>query len=443
MSFRQNLVKARGHLVFIAALAFGLVLVSYLDQVAGSRTQEDTVPVQTAMDTFDAIVPMPLSARWPSSPEDIAFAKIAWKYFQNNTNAVTGLVNSADKYPSTTMWETGSYFIAVVSANLLGLIDDAEAKARIELALTSLSTLRLYDGLLPNKAYNVETVELVDYSNKPAEKGLGWSALDIGRFTSTLGVVENHFPELSPHISAVLSHWSLDHMVRDGQLIGGNVIEGVTREDQEGRVGYEQYAAKAMMLFGFDMYRSYRVEDNLMIKEVEGQPIPVDTRLHRGQFSAFTVSEPYIFDGLEFGFDSRSVRFATSIYKAQEARFKNSGVLTAVSESHVDVAPYFVYSTVWGAGEPWAVLSFKGERFDSLRTVSTKVSFAWDALFGTDYTRELMKTIGPLGDPEKGFPEGVYEVGGKTNGSTTANTNAVVLAALAFRAFGPLLHAGE
>lgn len=86
-------------------------------------------------------------------------------------------------------------------------------------------------------------------------------------------------------------------------------------------------------------------------------------------------------------------------------------------------------------------MSFKGDRLDSLRTTSTKVAFAWDALFGTEYTRTLMAAITPLGDPEKGWPEGLYEAGSKPNTSVTANTNAVVLASLAFRAFGPLMHA--
>jgi hypothetical protein len=232
-------------------------------------------------------------------------------------------------------------------------------------------------------------------------------------------------------------------MVENGELIGGNVIEGNLRRDQEGRVGYEQYAAKAMMLFGYDVYNAYDAESHLMVRDVEDHPIPVDTRLHRNVTPAFTVSEPYLFDGLEFGFDARSARFATAIYSAQEARYRNSGILTAVSESHIDVAPYFIYSSVWGGGAPWAVMTFRGERLDSKRTITTKVAFAWDALFGTDYTRELVAAIAPLGDTERGWPEGIYEIDGTTNSSVTVNTNAVVLASLAFRAHGPLIRAGR
>jgi hypothetical protein len=444
MSFKQNLIKARSHIIFLVALGCGLALVSWLENSIDapvSATDKQTGGAEMAL--FEDVMPLPLAIVGTSSPEDLAYARIAWQYFQNNTDPDTGLVNSTDNYPSTTMWETGSYFVAIISADLLGVIEPKEAADRLGRALDTLNAIRLFDGILPNKAYNVRTGELVNYANKPTEKGLGWSALDIARMVAALGLVEANYPDLAPKTSRLIARWKLSEMITDGQLIGGNIVDGNLRRDQEGRVGYEQYAAKAMMLFGFDTYRAYNAEANLMVKDVLGQPIPVDTRMHRNVTPAFTVSEPYLFDGLEFGFDARSLRFATAIYNAQEARFRENGILTAVSESHIDVAPYFIYSSVWGGGAPWAVLTFKGERMDSRRTVTTKATFAWDALFGTDYTRELMSAIAPLGDPARGWPEGIYEIDGATNTSVTVNTNAVVIAALAFRAHGPLIRAGK
>lgn len=446
MSFRENLIKARSHIVFLVALGCGLGIVASIDSKisnkndgAKSASVGENMKSSSPMDAFDALAPLPLAVATPSTPENIAHAKIAWQYFVNNTNSETGLVNSVNGYPSTTMWETGSYFVASLSADLLGLIESDEAKDRISTALDTLATMRLFDDALPNKAYNVQTGELVDYGNKPVERGLGWSALDVARIVGAFGIVEQNYPDLSSKIATVMSRWDLSQMVEDGQLIGGNLANGKLRRDQEGRVGYEQYASKAMMLYGFDMYRAYQAETHLMVRDVFGRPIPVDNRLHRNITPAFTVSEPYLFDGLEFGFDARSIRFASAIYGAQEARWAETGTFTAVSETHMDVAPYFVYSTVWGGGAPWAAMTFQGDRIDSRRTISTKAAFAWDALFGTDYTRQVVALVAALGDPEKGFPEGIYEIDGTTNSSVTTNTNAVVLAALAFRAHGPLI----
>lgn len=449
MTFMQNLVRARGHIVFLVALIAGFFLVQWLDgldsdlrsDAAASDAARPVTGPQTTMDAFADLTPLPLTEPRPSTAQELEFAATAWTYFVNNTNPDTGLVNSVNNYPSTTMWETGSYIVAILSAERLELIEAEEATDRISAVLQSLSQLRLFEGVLPNKAYHTGTLELVDYANQPSERGLGWSALDVARVVAAFALVQRNHPELAPVVEAVMQGWQLDQMIDDGELIGTNVVDGETRLNQEGRVGYEQYAARAMMQFGFDASRAYNIEDNLMIREVEGLPIPVDSRMFRGTTPAFVVSEPYLFDGLELGFDARSWRFASTIYGAQEARFERTGQLTAVSETHLNQPPYFAYASVWGGGSEWAVLSFQAERLDSRRTISTKAAFGWHALFGTEYTAQLVEAVSVLADPEQGWAEGVYEQDGSVNGSITANTNAVILAALSFRATGPLVRA--
>lgn len=447
MTFTQNLVRARGHIVFLTALIAGFFLVQWLDRLdTGARSQPMTSNTETTiagtpttMRAFADLTPLPVSEPRPSTAQELEFAATAWTYFVNNTNSDTGLVNSVNNYPSTTMWETGSYIVAILSAERLALIEAQEAIDRIGAVLQSLSQIRLFEDVLPNKAYHTATLELVDYSNQPSERGLGWSALDVARIVATFALIQRNHPELAPEVEAVMQGWQLDQMINDGELIGTNVVEGETRLNQEGRVGYEQYAARAMMQFGYDASRAYNIEDNLMIQTVEGLPIPVDSRMFRDPIPAFVVSEPYLFDGLEFGFDARSWRFASAIYGAQEARFDRTGQLTAVSESHLDQPPYFAYSSVWGGGSEWAVLSFQGERLDSRRTINTKAAFGWHALFGTDYTAQLVEAVSGLADPDQGWAEGIYEQSGEVNRSITANTNAVILAALSFRASGPLV----
>lgn len=449
MSFRQNLTRARGHIVFLVALMFGLLLVLKLEtlgdptpaaeQAIAAADSAVAVSYSDPMQPYEALTPLPLRSPAPLSDAEMDYARIAWTYFENNLNPETGLANSVQNYPSTTMWETGSYLVAILSAERLGLIDRAAASDRIDQVVASLGKIRLFDDSLPNKAYNAKTLELVDYANKPTQLGLGWSALDIARIIAAFGLVERNHPDQAPEIEALLDGWRLDRLVKDGELMGMNIVDGKQRENQEGRVGYEQYAAKALMMFGFDASRAYEVRSDLMVKDVYGEPIPVDTRLHRASTPAFVVSEPYLFDGLEFGFDSRSLRFATAVYKAQEARFADTGKLTAVTESHLSEKPYFAYATVWGGGAPWAVMTFQGERIDSMRTVATKAAFGWDALFGTEYTAKLVAAIADTAVPGKGWPEGIYEETGEVNTSTTANTNAVVLASLSFKATGPLV----
>lgn len=444
MTFTQNLVRARGHIVFLVALIVGFFFVQWLDSLSAGRVPDAAVTTAgsgTTMDAFANLTPLPVTVPSPSTPQELEFAATAWTYFVNNTNPDTGLVNSVNNYPSTTMWETGSYLVAILSAERLALIERDEAADRISAVLSALSQLRLFEDILPNKAYHTGTLELVDYANQPSERGLGWSALDVARIVATFALVQRNHPELAPQVEALMQSWQLDQMIEDGELIGTNVVDGETVRNQEGRVGYEQYAARAMMQFGYDASRAYNTEDNLMIRVVEGLPIPVDSRMFRGTTPAFVVSEPYLFDGMEFGFDARSWRFSSTIYGAQEARFERTGQLTAVSESHLNQPPYFAYASVWGGGSEWAVLSFQSERLDSRRTISTKAAFGWHALFDTDYTAQLIEAVSVLADPEQGWAEGIYEQDGSVNSSITANTNAVILAALSFRATGPLVRA--
>lgn len=168
--------------------------------------------------------------------------------------------------------------------------------------------------------------------------------------------------------------------------------------------------------------------------------VPSDDRAastHGAQ--VYTTSEPYVMDGLEFGFDARSRALSEQLYLAQEARYRNTGILTAVSEGHLNQKPSFVYSTVFGNGRPWAVLTDKGEPRNELRFLSTKTAFSYDALYGTPYTRKMLDFVLALNDPNGGWLEGHYESSKAVNDIETANTNALILESIAYRSSGPLL----
>ena len=94
---------------------------------------------------------------------------------------------------------------------------------------------------------------------------------------------------------------------------------------------------------------------------------------------------------------------------------------------------------VIGNGVPWTMLSPNGERFDRLRFLDTKSVFGWQALFPTPYTTGLLEQVFPLNNAKRGWFAGRFEADGATNGTLTANTNAVLLESLHYRAFGPML----
>ena len=96
------------------------------------------------------------------------------------------------------------------------------------------------------------------------------------------------------------------------------------------------------------------------------------------------------------GFTGSAREAAWRVYRAQEARWRNTQVLTAVTEDHVDRAPWFVYNSVHTNGRDWVAVTDKGEDAPAVRSLSTKAAFGWHALYGNDYTRKLLAAVPKL-----------------------------------------------
>lgn len=437
MSFKQGLVRARSHLIFLTGLVTAFGLVGWLESITlGNAATPETM--------ITASKEVKIAPSRPLTAQELAWARIAWKYFQNNTIADTGLVNSVDNYNASTLWDTSSYLMAVIAAQRLGLIDSIEFDARISKTLTTLAKLPLFEGKLPNKSYNTISLQMVDYTNQPSEKGIGWSAIDIGRILVPFNVLAWYYPQHTAAVKQLIASWNTQDLLVDGVLYGAVVTDqGETQYLQEGRLGYEEYASKSFNLMGLDVSNSLRYTDFLKFVDIEGIQIATDSRDPQ-QYGAhnYVVSEPYILDGLEFGWDHISQELAWRVYKAQEKRAATTGVLIAVSEDNIDQAPYFVYNTVFTSGKAWNAITEKGTDASQFKTLSTKAAFGWHMLYETDYTQRLMQKISNLADPQRGWYSGLYELSGQPNQALTANTNGIILEALAYKQTGKLMKLG-
>jgi hypothetical protein len=379
----------------------------------------------------------------PLCETDSKAARIAWKYFEKNYQPKTGLVNSVDGYPSTTMWDVGSSLAGTIAAVHLGLIEPKEFDDRVVTLLGTLRTLRLYRDELPNKAYNAATAELSDYTNKPVAEGLGYSALDLARLASWLDLLACMHPKHANAAKQVLLRWKFCRLIGDGQMYGA-AFDPATKKDQslqEGRLGYEQYGGKAFAKLGFDQSVSSRYDNPYAsMVEINGVPIAFDMRDPR-KFGAFNyvVTESYALDALEFGRDAELTRLLANIYEVQKRRWQRTGLVTAVSEDNVDRAPYFVYNTIFAAGSAWNTITDTGTDQHQLKSLSTKAAFSLAALFPDDpYSAVLMHTVWNAYDAEKGWYSGIYESGIGYNKAITANTNGIILETLLYKALGPL-----
>ncbi|MEM6308499.1 MAG: DUF3131 domain-containing protein [Pseudomonadota bacterium] len=383
---------------------------------------------------------LPLASSRDLTSLEISAANIAWSYIRRNTREQTGLVDSVEDFPSSTLWDQGSYLLALVAAFQLELISQDEFERRIGAVLTAFQSMELFDNKLPNKVYNTVTLEMTDYGNSPVEGGIGWSALDIARFLSALRIVQIHSSTHGARVSELLAGWSLRGLSQAGEIIGTNTLSGTTQYVQEGRIGYEQYAARAGLLWGLDFSKAVTGSYIHQWREIDGIEVPIDRR----QATAFgaitpTLSEPYFLMAMEMGLEGEHLSLASQVYKVQERRYKNTGIRTMVSEDHVSVYPNFLYSSVYSNGEDWAVVSEQGDKYPSLRTLSIKSVFAWNAIFSTEYTKSLFQHISTFGNLERGWPAGIYEESQEINEVYTLNTNSIILQSLYYRKFGVMM----
>jgi hypothetical protein len=222
---------------------------------------------------------------------------------------------------------------------------------------------------------------------------------------------------------------------------------------QEGRLGYEEYAAKGFQLWDFDTTKA-SLPDPYNYVTIYGVEIPFDTRDPR-ELTAhnYVVSESYVLDGIELNWDLSddhisddlthtdpvTADFAQRIYKVQELRHSEEGILTARTEHQLDTKPYFVYDTIYTDGFPWNTISESGKYVPQFSAIALKAAFGLWVLWETPYTDLLYEGTSGLYNPQKGFYEGRYERTNKRINTYTANNNGIILETLLYKVQGKLL----
>ncbi|MDZ8028848.1 MAG: DUF3131 domain-containing protein [Nostoc sp. DedQUE11] len=384
-----------------------------------------------------AITPYVAPGAGSLTKEEIATARQAWSYFQRNWNDETGLVNSVDGFASVTMWDQAAAIAALVSARELNIVPAAEFEAKMTKMLKTLASLPLYKEELPNKVYNPKTLIPVNYGQLEKREEIGWSAIDLGRMAIWLKIVGAKYPEMRSLSRDVWKHWQVKRLTRNGRMYGTSVIKGKEQYNQEGRLGYENYAGYGLQLWGLDVKKALDYQSNTAFVNLYGQGIPYDKRDYKkSEANNYVLSEPYILDGIETGFQALPKAYADRILAAQESRYQATKQLTAVTEDNLDRPPYFVYSSLFVNGEPWATITDTRQQRNDLRFLSAKASIGWHVLYNTAYTRNLFDFVQTNLKSKDGWYNGFYESLRQPNKTLTANNNGVILESLLYKQVG-------
>ena len=435
------------------ALAGGAALVTTALLRMGPQADEaaalpllPTMPAAVADTPYAApsFAPAPLKAAAPATAEvDATFdraARAAWAFVERHASPTTGLVAAQPTWAYPTIWDIASSLAAYHSAHLLGYIERADYEARARRVLESLERARLYEGVAYGRNYDYRTGELVGHDQQPSENGTGYSAIDLGRLLVWLKIIATDVPELADLAGRVANRLDESRILRDGYMHG----ESLTEEDsvlefQEGRIGYEQYAATGFALWGMDASHAVSPTRNAGSTSVLGVPITTDTRrLDR------LTSEPFVLAGLELGWSEPMARMAWQTLAAQARRYEETGQITIASEDAIALPPYyFYYYCVYCSGEAFTInVHSPGTQLDEPRWVSTKAAFGWHALLPSAYTWQGVQAVQPALDPAQGWASGVYEGSGESTQTWALNNSAVILEAAAYRRIGaPFLQA--
>jgi hypothetical protein len=378
-----------------------------------------------------------------------AWALAAWRYFDVNLQASTGLVGSLEKASSVTMWQVADYLAALVAARELKFIDGAQFDERFRRVIHFLNITELYDGRVPNRAYSAQSWKPLTAAGKEGQQG--WSSIDLGRLLIWLRIARDRYPQYSEYIDKAVVRWNFcDVIDADGALYGGLRIDGRTKVYQEGRLGYEEYAAAGFRMWGFRPDRAAALEPSAHLI-VNGISLPVDARDPRTTgVAAPIVTMPSVLLGLELDWRDRAdlpdqdkplETIADRVYQVQEARYRREQIYTARTDHPISRPPYFVYDSIASGGYPFNTTGDDDSQQPTASLVSTRAVFGMWALWNTDYTTKLMSVIESLNRKDRGWFEGRFEQSGGAEELITSSTNAVVLEALLYKTSGPLFKA--
>lgn len=366
---------------------------------------------------------------------DKIIALAAWKYFERNWNSNTGFVNSVDGYNWTTLWDQGSAIIGIHAGYQLGLIPKTKFDSMINRLLLTLEYLPLPTTRLPNKGYSTTTAQMRRLNNTPDVKGVtGWSALDMARFLLALHILRVHYPEYTQRVEGIVKKWDTTKLVKNGWLDGGHNVGGTILHLQEGRLGYEQYAANILKLWNIEATQALYNPPVKTIK-LDRVSFQIDKRnLKKSGASNYLTADPYLLLGLELGLPNNIKPQVENLLKVQMQRYNRTGILTAVNEDSINRFPYFLYYSVFANDKAWVPITSNGKAYPHLRFISTKACFAWNALMPEhSYTKKLRKTAENAIAKNRGFYAGKYEnpkLGHNT--AVDVNTNAVILESLLY-----------
>src|SRR5205814_1926049 len=112
--------------------------------------------------------------------------------------------------------------------------------------------------------YDTATGGMVDHRQGPRGKGIGYSTTDLGRLLIWLKIVSADDAATSELAEKVVARQNFSRIIKNGYLRGEDYDSIGAHTYQEGRIGYEQYAAQGFALWGFRAEKALNLKENAL-----------------------------------------------------------------------------------------------------------------------------------------------------------------------------------
>lgn len=365
--------------------------------------------------------------------KDMKAARIAWRYFRNNYNEKTGLVNVVDRYTNVKTSSIGDTIFATMAAYGLEIIKEEKFNKRINQLLKNLKKLKRYNYELPNRFYNATTFEMTNMANQKLAKGNGWDMYGIARLLSALYILARDYPAYQEDVYAIVARFNFDRAVKKGKILDRrfNEKKNVGNFYRIKQPAYEFYVHNALKFFNISSTSHLFKEIFIEYSAPYQHEVPMD--FHKKTLNA----EPYLWTMLEHPYYIKYKHYSSNIFMTLQDRLQTTGKVTTSSEESISDKPRYLHNYIYQDGILWNTIGRDNKPYLKKRVISTKAAFIYDTLYpNMPYTQKLMETIGELYDEDRGWYSGRYEKNDKSTASLNISTNCAVLEAIWYKKVG-------
>jgi hypothetical protein len=348
--------------------------------------------------------------RPPPLPDRHAAAR-AWRYFETHTDLLTGLAPVLASTGATTPWTIGAQAAAILSAEDLGLVDATGSRRRLHQLIDSVAAMATSpDGRL-GRRYDARCLTPLDEEGRRTNEVVAAGPEEIARLAGPLAVAVARHPAL-----AAQGRPLLERLARGARGRGAAVV----------RPGFDRYVVRALALAGVALPPT-----TMAGAFVEGVVVPcvVDADDH-----CVASSDAVLLEALEFGVDPASEIALRAVFEAHRRLARRTGRLLAPAGEDLRRRPWHRSVLVVEDGVAWAHWPRGTPEGDRLLT--TKGAFGWSALLDDPVAQAMRLDLDGIGGMESGWSLGRSEE--RWRGEPSADTNALVLEAVAYTARGPL-----